>query len=82
VEWNFGNLYKPLNLEGLNLSTGNRIHDYKLLSEYDPSLNRLSVRRQYSRSTRIFDPDYAPDFEKFMQNIQKYDLSSIMVVKK
>jgi hypothetical protein len=82
VEWNFGDRYKPSNPEALNFTVDVTLLNYKLLSEYDSTTGNLTVRRQYSRPQKLFNPQFAPSFETFMQNSKKDDLATITVVKK
>ncbi len=81
VEWNFGNLYHPANIAGLNLAVDMTLLTYKLLTDYDSTQSRLTVRRQYSRNQKLFDPQFTPSFEKFLQGAKKCDFSAITVVK-
>jgi hypothetical protein len=80
IEWNFGDRYRPANSEGLNLSVDGIILKYSLLSEYDPTANRITLRRQYDRPQKMFDPTFIYAFEKFLQNSKKCDLSTVALV--
>jgi hypothetical protein len=81
AEWDFGDLFHPTNTEGLNLAVNVTLLDYKLLTDYDSTLNVLKVRRQYNRIQKLFQPRFTPSFERFLQDSKKCDLSTIPVVK-
>jgi hypothetical protein len=82
VEWNLGDQYKPTNVDAMNFSVDVTLLNYKLLTQYDSTAGNLTVRRQYSRPQKLFDPQFTPSFETFLQNSKKDDLATLLVVKK